>query len=163
MQPNNTQQLPQDGATTPVKLSGTVKEVGYITELTLRGGTFYKFMIRFVDGREGEYLSKSKEQSVFVVGQQIEYEFSILTFGNKSYPKVKPVRKEGSQPAYKYKLEVAKQKCIIRQACHKTAVEVLGLFPRDQLNRLIEKEQLSSKFFEISKMLENDVLDGIEF
>jgi len=157
------QAVPLNGATAPVKLSGTVKEATFIKELSLSSGTFFKFMITFEDGREGEYLSRSKSQTAFVPGKPAEYEFSVQTFGDKSYPKVKPVRKEGGQNAFRYKLEVARQKCIVRQASQKTAVEVMALFPRDQLNEMIKSKQFSAKFFEIAKMLEQDVLEGIEF
>ncbi len=163
MQTNTMQAAPLNGATAPVKLSGTVKEASFIKELNLSSGTFFKYRIAFEDGREGEYLSRSQDQKAFVPGQSTYYEFSIQTFGDKSYPKVKPVRQAGEMQAYRYKLEVAKQKCIVRQACQKTACKVISLFPQKEREELYNTKNFSQKYFEIVKMLETNVLDGIEF
>ena len=48
-------------------------------------GTMYKFEVSFENGDVGEYSSKSEEQTKFVVGSEVEYEFT-----DGKYPKVKP-------------------------------------------------------------------------
>ena len=64
---------------------------GKVTQVQSNGtwegnyGMMYKFEITFENGDCGEYSSKSEQQTKFVEGQEVEYEFT----GGK-FPKVKP-------------------------------------------------------------------------
>ena len=48
-------------------------------------GLMYKFIISFENGDSGNYLSKIEDQTKFIVGKEVEYEFT-----DGDYPKVKP-------------------------------------------------------------------------
>jgi len=57
-------------------------------------GTFYLYTIAFADGVTGEYMNKEANQSVFVVGQEAEYEFTPNS--NPQYAgRIKKPRPEG--------------------------------------------------------------------
>jgi len=58
-------------------------------------GTYYKFEIEMANGDIGEYSSKSKDQTKFVVGQETEYEFT-----DGKFPKIKPVSNFQPQANY---------------------------------------------------------------
>ena len=49
-------------------------------------GLMYKFEVEMENGDSGEYSSKSKEQTKFVVGEEVEYEFI-----DGNFPKINPV------------------------------------------------------------------------
>jgi len=49
-------------------------------------GVMYKFEVSFENGDTGEYSSKAKDQTKFVIGKEAEY-----TFTGGQHPKVKPV------------------------------------------------------------------------
>ena len=63
---------------------------GIVTNVQANGtwegkyGVMYKFEVSIGDDT-GQYLSKSAEQNKFVVGQEVEYEFT-----GGQYPKIKP-------------------------------------------------------------------------
>jgi hypothetical protein len=48
-------------------------------------GLMYKFNVSFENGDTGGYLSKIEDQTKFIVGREVEYEFT-----DGDYPKVKP-------------------------------------------------------------------------
>jgi len=55
-------------------------------------GIMYKFEVEFENGDAGEYSSKSKDQTKFVVGQETDYEYI-----DGKFPKVKPVWVQNQQ------------------------------------------------------------------
>lgn len=48
-------------------------------------GLMYKFDVTFENGDSGSYLSKYEDQTKFVVGQEVQYEYT-----GGDYPRVKP-------------------------------------------------------------------------
>jgi len=49
-------------------------------------GVMYKNAVEMENGDCGEYSSKSKDQTKFVIGQEVEYEYH----AHDSFPKIKP-------------------------------------------------------------------------
>jgi hypothetical protein len=83
-------------------------------------GTMYKNEITFENGDCGEYSSKSKDQTKFVVGQEAEY-----TFTDGQYPKVKPVFVQNSGGgSWKSNDNPERQLMIVKQSSLKCAVEL---------------------------------------
>ena len=85
-------------------------------------GIMYKFEVEFEDGSIGEYSSKTQEQTKFVEGQEMEYEFI-----NGKFPKVKPVYKKpdfsSNLGSGGYKKNDNVQKMIVKQSSLKAAVD----------------------------------------
>ena len=79
---------------------GKVTEAKFYKEVALDHGTFYSHIIKFDNGDEGGYLSKSKEQNKFVVGQEVDYEWHPPK-GGKKLGKVKPVQQNKGGSPYK--------------------------------------------------------------
>jgi len=85
-------------------------------------GMMYKFEVEFEDGNAGEYSSKTQDQTKFVIGQEMEYEFI-----DGKFPKVKPVYQKpdfvsGSSNGV-YKKDDTVQKMIVKQSSLKSAVD----------------------------------------
>jgi len=81
-------------------------------------GTMYKHEITFENGDCGEYSSKAKDQTKFVVGQESEY---IFTDGQ--YPKVKPVfNKPFTSSSFTENPD--RQRMIVKQSSLKCAVDL---------------------------------------
>ncbi len=69
-------------------MKGIVKQVQSNGSLELKHGLFYKYEVTIeANGKEltGEYLSKSNEQTKFVVGDSTEFEYT-----DGKWPKIKP-------------------------------------------------------------------------
>ena len=87
-------------------------------------GLMYKFEVEFDNGDAGEYSSKSKDQTKFVVGQETDYEYI-----DGKFPKVKPVwTQQGQIPAstktnYNTSNDSKRQDLICKQSSLKSAVE----------------------------------------
>ncbi len=64
-----------------------VKSAKFITEKELKFGTFYEHEVEFDNGDKGFYLSKTKDQAKFVVGETVTFEHT----PHDKWPKVKPV------------------------------------------------------------------------
>ena len=85
-------------------------------------GMMYKFEVEFENEDSGEYSSKSKDQTKFVEGQEMEYEYI-----DGNFPKVKPVYQKpdfvsnGGSGGYKKDDNV--QKMIVKQSSLKSAVD----------------------------------------
>ena len=81
-------------------------------------GLMYKFEIEMENGDIGEYSSKSKEQTKFIVGQETEYEYI-----DGAYPKIKPVNTFNAKPNYSSNKDTV-QEYIIKQSSLKVAVDL---------------------------------------
>jgi len=79
---------------------------------------FYGFEVEMENGDIGQYSSIKQDQDKFVVGQEVEYEFT----GGK-FPKVKPVYQKSGFGGFKE--DPNRQKLIIRQSSLRSAVEYL--------------------------------------
>jgi len=98
-------------------------------------GLMYKFEVTFENGDTGEYSSKNKEQTKFVIGESAEY-----TLSGGKFPKVKPVYVQDGAFTPQKGLEV--QLLIVKQSCLKAAVE---LCTNDKI-KLAQVLDLSNKF-----------------
>tara|TARA_B110000902_G_C14045324_1_gene489520 strand:+ start:260 stop:718 length:459 start_codon:yes stop_codon:yes gene_type:complete len=101
-------------------------------------GLMYKFEISFENGDAGEYSSKNKDQTKFVIGTEAEY-----TYTGGQHPKVKPVYipavgSTGYTPSPDRDLKIVKQSCL------KAAVE---LCTKDKITRE-QILQIADKFVE---------------
>ena len=85
-------------------------------------GMMYKFEVEFENEDSGEYSSKSKDQTKFVEGQEMEYEFI-----DGKFPKVKPVYQKpdfvSNGVSGGYKKDDNVQKMIVKQSSLKSAVD----------------------------------------
>jgi hypothetical protein len=85
-------------------------------------GIMYKFEVEFEDGSIGEYSSKTQDQTKFVEGEEMEYEFI-----NGKFPKVKPVYQKpdfvSNGVSGSYKKDDTVQKMIVKQSSLKSAVD----------------------------------------
>ena len=85
-------------------------------------GMMYKFEVEFENEDSGEYSSKTQDQTKFVEGQEMEYEYI-----DGHFPKVKPVYQKpdfasnGFSGGYKKDDNV--QKMIVKQSSLKSAVD----------------------------------------
>ena len=87
-------------------------------------GMMFKFDINMENGDAGEYSSKSQDQTKFVVGQEVDYEFH-----GGQYPRIKPHNPQysntapaGNMPAFS-KPNTDKDKSIAWLACLKAAAD----------------------------------------
>jgi len=87
-------------------------------------GMMYKFDINMENGDAGEYSSKNLDQTKFVVGQEVDYEFY-----DGQWPKIKPHNPQfsnfapaGNTPAFS-KPNTDKDKSIAWLACLKAAAD----------------------------------------
>lgn len=84
-------------------------------------GLMYKFEVKMENGDVGEYLSKYKEQAKFIVGQEVEYNY---TSGN--YPKIKPISTfNNSAPKTNVRSEKTEE-LIVKQNALTNACNVIG-------------------------------------
>ena len=85
-------------------------------------GMMYKFEVEFENEDSGEYSSKTQDQTKFVIGQEMEYEYI-----DGHFPKVKPVYQKpdfasnGFSGGYKKDDNI--QKMIVKQSSLKSAVD----------------------------------------
>ena len=82
-------------------------------------GLMYKFEVTMENGDVGGYMSKSQDQSKFVVGQEVDYNYT-----GGQYPKIKPVsnfdQNKGPQKDGKT------QELIVKQNALTNACNVIG-------------------------------------
>ena len=85
-------------------------------------GMMYKFEVEFENEDFGEYSSKTQDQTKFVIGQEMEYEFI-----DGHFPKVKPVYQKpdfvSNGVSGSYKKDDTVQKLIVKQSSLKAAVD----------------------------------------
>jgi hypothetical protein len=102
--------------------TSTVKNVQANGTWEGKFGMMYKFEVEFENEDAGEYSSKTQDQTKFVVGSEMEYEFI-----DGNFPKVKPVYQKpdfasnGFSGGYKKDDKV--QKMIVKQSSLKSAVD----------------------------------------
>tara|TARA_R110001599_G_scaffold132349_2_gene309082 strand:+ start:1254 stop:1703 length:450 start_codon:yes stop_codon:yes gene_type:complete len=106
-----------------------VTSAKFITEKELKFGTFYEHEVEFDNGDTGFYLSKTKDQAKFVVGETVTFEHT----PHDKWPKVKPVDpnfvnslhidKASSNVSYQ---NTSKDELICRQNALTSAVRSLG-------------------------------------
>ncbi len=99
-------------------------------------GLMYKFEIE-IGEHVGEYSSKSKDQTKFVVGQQAEYDF----IGGK-YPKIKPVYNKPFTSGNKsFNDNPERQLMIVKQSSIKVASDLCIAEGKTDLNSVIAKAE----------------------
>ena len=85
-------------------------------------GMMYKFEVEFENEDFGEYSSKTQDQTKFVIGQEMEYEYI-----DGHFPKVKPVYQKpdfaSNGVSGGFKEDPKKQKIIAKLSTLKTAQE----------------------------------------
>ena len=85
-------------------------------------GMMYKFEVEFENEDSGEYSSKTQDQTKFVIGQEMEYEYI-----DGHFPKVKPVYQKpdfaSNGVSGGFKEDPKKQKIIAKLSTLKTAQE----------------------------------------
>jgi len=98
---------------------GIVKNVQSTGTWDGKFGTMYKFEVTIGDDT-GEYSSKSKDQTKFVIGQEAEY-----TFTDGNYPKIKPVFTQSFGGGFNKSENPERQKMIVKQSSIKVALEFM--------------------------------------
>tara|TARA_R100001244_G_scaffold1556_1_gene2592 strand:+ start:1508 stop:1966 length:459 start_codon:yes stop_codon:yes gene_type:complete len=81
-------------------------------------GLMYKFEVGFENGDVGEYSSKAKDQTKFVIGTEAEY-----TYTGGQHPKVKPVY-NASAVGGGYTPNPERDLKIVKQSCLKVSIEL---------------------------------------
>jgi hypothetical protein len=99
-------------------------------------GLMYKFEVEFENGDSGQYLSKSQNQTKFVIGQETSYEY----IGGK-FPKVKPVFnfQQNSTPPKDENI----QEYIIKQNALTNACNIVG---ESDVHKIIDIAEIFSKW-----------------
>jgi hypothetical protein len=75
-----------------------MEKTSKVTQVTGNGtwdgqyGTMYKFEINFENGDSGQYMSKSKDQNKFVLGQEATYDLTSKEINGRTFYSVKPVQ-----------------------------------------------------------------------
>jgi hypothetical protein len=111
---------------------GIVKNVQPTGTWDGKFGTMYKFEVTIGDDT-GEYSSKSKDQTKFVIGQEAEY-----TFTDGNYPKIKPVFTQSFGGGFNKSENPERQKMIVKQSSLKVAVDLCIANKKTDLNSVFE-------------------------
>ena len=111
---------------------GIVKNVQPTGTWDGKFGTMYKFEVTIGDDT-GEYSSKSKDQTKFVIGQEVEY-----TFTDGNYPKIKPVFTQSFGGGFNKSENPERQKMIVKQSSLKVAVDLCIANKKTDLNSVFE-------------------------
>ena len=107
----------------------------FTREFSGQYGTMYVHQITFENQDSGEYLSKSRDQDKFVVGQEAKY---TIDASNPAYPaKIKPVLDAPQGGKSWGKSDPAKNRSIERQTALKAAVELAPLFRTEKLSEVV--------------------------
>jgi hypothetical protein len=130
-----------------------MEKTGIVTTVTPTGtwdspyGLMYKFDITIDEKDGGQYMSKTKDQTKFVLGETVTY---TLDNTNPTYPKIKPVFIENANKSNYNKVDNKTQIMIVKQTAIKEAVNLL-------IHDQIEKGEL----FEIAEDIKNYVINEI--
>ncbi len=119
-----------------VMKNGKVKNVQANGTWEGQYGLMYKFEVEFENGDSGQYLSKSQNQTKFVIGQETSYEYT----GGK-YPKVKPVsnfQQNSTSPKNEKREEY-----IIKQNALTNACNIVG---ESDVHKIIDIAEIFSKW-----------------
>lgn len=102
-----------------------VDVVTFKKEFTSQYGTLFSFEVKFNNGDTGLYNSKTKEQSKFIVGVEVEYELETKTNDRGSWNVVKPVVAQKSFGGGGFKAAPKNENSIIAQSSIKASVELI--------------------------------------
>ncbi len=103
-----------------------VDVVTFKKEFTSQYGTLYSFEVKFNNGDTGLYNSKTKEQSKFIVGVEVEYELETKTNDRGSWNVVKPVMAQKPFAGGGFgKAAPKNENSIIAQSSIKASVELI--------------------------------------
>jgi hypothetical protein len=95
-------------------------------------GPFFSFNVTFENGDAGQYLSKVREQTAFVLGQPLDY--TLEPNANPQYlPRIKPARATGkfqANPATQFKI------CALTCAVNLVAAKIIT---ENQLQKTYKK------------------------
>ncbi len=102
-----------------------VDVVTFKKEFTSQYGTLYTFEVKLDNGDSGLYNSKTKEQSKFVVGTEVEYEIETKSNDRGSWNVIKPVAAQKSFGGGFGKSAPKNENSIIAQSSIKASVELI--------------------------------------
>ena len=94
-------------------------------------GLMYKFEIEMENGDIGEYLSKIKDQTKFIVDQETDYEFT-----DGQFPKIKPISTFQPSGGGGFRKNDDVQEYIIKQSSLKCATDLCiarGIYGNDDV------------------------------
>lgn len=107
-----------------------MEKTSKVTKVTGNGtwnsqyGTMYKFEVEFANFDIGEYSSKSKDQTNFVVGQEATYEITSKDYQGRTFYTIKPVKAQAPfSGGGKYDAETSKK--IARMSVLKCATDLV--------------------------------------
>ena len=103
------------------------------------GKEFYTYKILMENGDSGEYSSISDEQNKFIIGSEVEYNYT-----EGEYPKIKP-HYTNPAPNYNYTAPDVTDKQIARSVGIKAAVE-LGIAQGLELAEILETAKIMADF-----------------
>lgn len=98
----------------------------------------FKHSVAFENGDKGQYVCKQQSQAKFVIGQEVDYEFT-----DGQYPKVKPIQENKFQGGGNKRDPVAERKrsiMIVLQSSLERAMEFHTLNGHDKDDKLIDKK-----------------------
>lgn len=95
-------------------------------------GTMYKFEVTIGDDT-GEYSSKSKDQTKFMISHEVDY-----IFIDGKYPKIKPVFTQSFGGGFNKSENPQRQKMIVKQSSLKVAVDLCIANKKTDLNSVFE-------------------------
>lgn len=102
-----------------------VDVVTFKKEFTSQYGTLYSFEVKFNNGDTGFYNSKTKDQSKFVIGTEVEYEIETKSNDKGSWSVVKPVAAQKPFGGGFGKSAPKNENSIIAQSSIKASVELI--------------------------------------
>lgn len=95
-------------------------------------GTMYKFEVTIGDDT-GEYSSKSKDQTKFMISHEVDY-----IFIDGKYPKIKPVFTQKFDGGFNKSENPQRQKMIVKQSSLKVAVDLCIANKKTDLNSVFQ-------------------------
>jgi hypothetical protein len=102
-----------------------VDVVTFKKEFTSQYGTLYTFEVKLNNGDAGSYNSKTREQSKFVVGTEVEYEIETKSNDRGSWNVIKPVVAQKPFGGGFGKSAPKNENSIIAQSSIKASVELI--------------------------------------
>lgn len=118
--------------------TSVVKSTSFKNSFIGKYGEQFSHTIEFDNGDKGEYVSKSKDQNKFVVGQSVEYQIEEVN----GFMKVKPVQAQqfGKKP-YDQSAETWRQYLILAQSSLTKAIDLVnhGNLTFDKLESATDK------------------------
>jgi hypothetical protein len=134
-----------------------MEKTSKVTKVTGNGtwnsqyGTMYKFEVEFANFDIGEYSSKSKDQTNFVVGEETTYDISSKEYQGRTFYTIKPVKAQASFNGGGGKYDAETSKKIARMSVLKCATDLV-----------IAGHVKFDSLFEYAKFLEAYVETGVD-